>query len=260
MIRPARFFLPLVLLAACAAPAFPADSAAVAAARRALRAAVSRSDADALLKARARFLALSSAEPDLAVLHGWVAVADWRVAPLLLAKDRTQAERYAKDGLEHLEAALKLDERCADCWALKAGLHGFLITFDPASGMTLGPQTMTELGRAQGIAPNNPRVWLLDGINTLHMPVAFGGGPARALDKLRRAQELFAAGPDSGAFDWGREDAWIWAGRVAAQQHDYAAADSCYAKVLALDPDNAWVKQRLLPELNEARAKQEKQP
>ncbi len=260
MTLPARLFLPLLLLAACAAPAFPADPAAVAAAQRALKAAVSRSDPEALLKARARFMALAGAEPDVAALHGWVAVADWRVAPLLMAKDRAQAERYAKDGLEHCEAALKLDERCADCWALKAALHGFLITFDPASGMTLGPQTMAELGRAQAIAPNNPRVWLLDGINTLHMPVAFGGGPARALDKLRRAQELFAAGPDTGAFDWGREDAWIWAGRIAAQQHDYAAADSCYAKALALDPDNVWVKQRLVPELNEARSKPETKP
>jgi tetratricopeptide (TPR) repeat protein len=248
------------LVLVCTAPAHAADPGAVAAARRALRAAVNRWELAPLLQARARFQALSRGEPGSALLHYWVAVATWRVAPLFPEKDRVQAERLCQDGLDHCEAALKVDRRLAGVHAIEAALEGLMTRFRPGEMMTRGMKMEEDFGRARELDPSDPRVWLLDGINTLHKPEPFGGGPAAALEKLRKAQGLFAAAApaDSTAPDWGYDDALLWMGRTTLELKDSTAAQALFEKALQVNPDNGWVKNVLLPRLERARGGQEK--
>ena len=245
-----------VLILCCASPVRAADPGAVASARRALQAAVSQGQLEPLMKARARYQALSAAEPGSALLHYWVAVATWRTVPLLKEKDRTQAERMCQDGLDHCEAALKLDRGFAGCHAIKAALQGLMLRFRPAEMMTLGLAIDESFGRAHDLDPKEPRAWLLDGINALHKPEPFGGGPAAALLLLRRAEEIFAAGApaDSTAPDWGHDDTLLWMGRAALAKKDSAAAETLYQKALEVNPEHAWIRQVLLPRLRAARS------
>ncbi len=242
---------PLVALSVLAAApaAHAADPAAVAATRRALQAGVDSAAARQVLAARARFKALSEAEPDVSLLHYWVAVADWRLVPLMGRGDRTKAERYCREGVAECDAALKLDERSAEALALKGGLQGLLIGFDPSALMTLGPEATLNLSRARELDPENPRAWLLDGMSTLHKPAEFGGGPKPALEKLRRAQTLFGGRrPAEGlAPDWGTEDAFIWAGQAARELGDLDTARAMFRNALEAAPRNAWVRDVLLP-------------
>ena len=260
--RPVPMLTVLSSIAVIASALIPAraaaDPAAIAAARRTLREAVSAARPEGLLKARAQFQALSAAEPGSAPLHYWVAVASWRAVPML--EDAKKAERMAADGITHCDAALKLDPTFAEALAMKAGLQGMSIRFNPASMMTLGPQSEANLGRALGMSPKNPRIHLLRGIATLNKPAAFGGGAALALEILKQAQALFAADSpaDSTTPDWGRDDALLWAGRAAMSLEDFAAARGFYAAALEVNPANAWVKARLMPAAEEALAKKEK--
>jgi len=244
----------VVALVALAALAFTpaaraADPAAVAAARRALQAGVDSAAAGRILAARARFKALSDAEPGVPLLHYWVAVADWRLVPLLGRGDRARAERYCREGVAECDALLKLDGRSAEALALKGGLQGLLLGFDPSAMMTLGPEAALNLSRARELDPESPRAWLLDGMSTFHKPAEFGGGPAPALDKLRRAQALYGGrGPAEGlAPDWGVEDAFIWAGQAARELGDLDTARAMFRKALEAAPRNAWVREALLP-------------
>jgi tetratricopeptide (TPR) repeat protein len=230
--------------------------AAVAAARRALQAAVNSGQVDSLTKARARFQALSNAEPTSALLHYWTAVATWRTVPLIPPKDKAMAERMCQDGLDHCEAALKLDRSSGGLHAIKGALQGLMIGFRPVEMMTLGMAIEQEFGEARDNAPKDPRVWFLDGINTLHKPEPFGGGPAAAGEKLRKAVALYAtdAPADSIAPDWGHDDALIWLGRAALTRKDTTTAEAMYVKALEVNPDNGWVRHVLLPRLRAARA------
>jgi len=229
------------------------DPGAVASAKRALYEASGSGTIEQLVAARARFERLSAAEPKSALLHYWVAVADWRLTPRLM-KDKTKAEPYCKDGLAHLEQALRLDPKLADALALKAGLQGLSITFDPPSAMSLGPQMEEEFRRAHALAPQNPRVYLLEGLNTLNKPAFVGGGAGMALPVFQKAQDMFAkeSVADSTAPDWGRDDAYLWAGRAATKLKDWPRALELYKKALEANPTNAWVKQQLIPEAEKA--------
>ena len=248
--------LTLLLLAgsgAVDAAETPLDSAKVE-----LQRAVNAASAPAISRARAAFLAQAAADPKSATAHYWVAVADWRLAPMLLqAKDRKQASAVAKDGIGHCDRAAALDPSLAEAWALKAGLQGLMISIEPSQAMSLGPQTDANLDRARTKAADDPRIWLLDGINTLHKPGFFGGGPQRALEKLEKAQQLFEApSASTDAFGWGRDDAWLWAGRCAMKLERYADAEASFARALEINPENRWVSGVLLPAAKEARAKQ----
>ncbi len=238
----------VLLLPAPAARA--ADS--LATLRAALQSAVSRGDAAAVLAARARFAALAAADPKAAAPRYWVALCDWRAVPLLMESDRPQARRLAKDGLEQADRAVALAPQDGGAYALRAGLEGLSISLEPNDMMTLGSAAEEDLDRARRLAPDDPRVWLFDGINTLNKPAAFGGGAAPALERLVKAQALFAADTAATSPGWGHADACAWAGRAAMAQKDVAAAIAHYRKALEADPGNAWVARVLLPQADRA--------
>ncbi|MGH7726721.1 MAG: hypothetical protein ACREOU_14945 [Candidatus Eiseniibacteriota bacterium] len=234
-----------------------ADAQAVRAAKGALQKAVNQGSPEGILAARNQFATLSAAEPSNAQLHYWVALADWRVVPILSGrnKDKKSAVRYCKDGLEECERALKADEKFAEALALKAGLQGLSISLEMNSGMTMGMQMGMTMNRARDMAPKNPRILFLDGVNTLYTPEFVGGGSKKSLEKLEKAMELFAAEAAAPAPadpltpDWGRDDVYVWAGRAAVEGERYADAKTFYKKALEINPENGWVEHALLPAL-----------
>jgi tetratricopeptide (TPR) repeat protein len=124
--------------------------------------------------------------------------------------------------------------------------------------MKLGIQMEGDMGHARDLAPKNPRVALLDGINTLYKPAFVGGGAGAARTKFEKAGALFAAETvtDAAAPDWGKDDVWTWDGRAAMKAGDFKDAAAAYRKALAANPDNGWVKRSLLPEAEKKLAAQ----
>lgn len=251
----------LILLAATTIQPRPAralDRAAVAAARRDLQSAVNHADPAALAAVRARFAAMSAAEPAEPLLHYWVAVATWRALPF--QKDDKLGERMGDDALDHVEKGLAADPKFAELLAVKGALQGMVIRYKPGSMMTLGPQSGANLARAISMQPDNPRSHLLMGIGNFHKPAQFGGGPAVGDEEFQRAIEAFAkeSVEDSILPAWGRDDAFLWHGRAAMESKDPAAAREAFRKALDVNPANGWVKSSLLPEAEKALAAKEK--
>ena len=256
-------FVGLALLVAIAAavalavrPAHAAgpEAAAVAAAKTALQAAVDHGKAQEILAARAQFAALSAAAPEQPSLHYWVALASWRAVPLMKEDDaaKAQAKKICKDAIERCDRVLARAPKHADAIALKAGLQGLWLSFDPGAMMSLGMQMGQAMERARELEPANPRVAFLDGINTFHKPGFVGGGADKARVIFDEAIVLFAkttpgeaGNPD--AIAWGADDAFLWAGRAAMKEKDYAAARAYFQKALAANPNNGWVRHSLLP-------------
>lgn len=238
-------------LAMSSSPAKAADPAKVYVAKRALEHGAYAKTVDGMIAARADLEKMSAAEPKSALLHYWMTVADWRLAPRLMDK-KTQADRFVKDGLKHADLALRLDPKMAEVIALKASLQGLSIQIDPGNMMSVGPEIAMGMQHALALSPGNPRVLLLDAMGTLHKPAFVGGGADRALPKFKKSQELFdAEKADLGAGpDWGRFEAYAWAGKSAAQLGNRDGARAFYAKALEIDPQSGWVRHVLLPELD----------
>jgi tetratricopeptide (TPR) repeat protein len=254
----------LALTTLLLAPAAALDRSAFDQAKTGLEQAISRSDVAGLMTARARLRALAESEPASSELHYWVAVADWRLVPTLMNRKvgknhKEQARRLCEEGIAAAERALALDAGSAEALALKASLEGLSLSFrGPAAMMTVGPRMEGDLKRALEMAADNPRVHLLAGINAYHKPAFVGGGAKSALPEFQKAIACFArdsaaaGNAATAAPDWGRADAYVWAGRAAMKLEDFQGARGYFTQALAVDPENVWVRESLMPQAEKA--------
>ena len=257
MLMMIRFAFTALLLGASAGDVLAAAPSALDAATGALQAAVSGGTLGPVMAARGELVRLSAAEPKSALLHYWVAVADWRAVPLMQNTDKAKALKICESGIVEAERALELDPKFGEALAVKVGLQGMTFSLGGSQDMmTLGPQMEMDMVRARTIAPANPRVLFLDGLNTLHKPGFVGGGPNKALEKLREAIARFEADSAEGVGRprWGHDDACLWAGRAAMMQKDYATARDYFVQALTINPKNVWVRTSLLPAAEKALA------
>lgn len=268
--RPARQLALAAALAAAAMPiaagAAPAQAAATPttaaaptpadrdrwadSARRAIEAAATRADRAALAIARALLDRALAAHPNDPLLLHYQGYALWREASLVLGGDRP------RDARPLLQAADRVLERSAErlplpeTFALRGSVTGQLIgtSRNPLDAMRLGPRSTSLLDRAAEVGADNPRVWLVRGMNAIHTPGMFGGGLDRAEAHLQRAITLFAADrPAPPLPAWGEADAHLWLGQVHAKQGRREQARASYERALALQPGHAWVLRELLP-------------
>jgi tetratricopeptide (TPR) repeat protein len=155
------------------------------------------------------------------------------------------------DQLEMAQSALEaaLEKRdLPETRALLGSVIGMRIGTNPLRGMTLGPRSEREMDAALEAGAENPRVWLLHAIGAFHKPRMFGGGTKPALESLRKAISFFERDkPQAPAPSWGHDEAWLWLGRVLEEEEKYAEARDAYRRSLQLQPENGWVRDVLLP-------------
>ena len=138
----------------------------------------------------------------------------------------------------------------AETHALLAMTMGRMIGLDQIYSPTLGPLIPKEMNAAITMAPNNPRIWLLRGIQSFYTSQEYGGGLPVAETQLKKAIELFATdNPTPPAPFWGKAEAYVWLGQVLQKQNRIAEARAAYNNALSVQPNYPWVTYSLLPSI-----------
>jgi len=138
----------------------------------------------------------------------------------------------------------------AETHALLAMTMGRMIGLDQIYSPTLGPLIPKEMNAAIAMGPNNPRVWLLRGIQSFYTKPEYGGGDSAAEAQLNKAIELFATdNPAPPAPSWGKAEAYVWLGQVLQKQNRIAEARAAYNNALSVQHDYPWVTYSLLPSI-----------
>ena len=219
--------------------------------RVAVDAASARDDWTALEDARALAERLLATQPKDALLQHYHGYARFRLA--LIASRRHDAAvthkllADADRALASSEATLAL----AETHALRASVLGQMIglTKNPLVAMRLGPRSGTEMRRALDLAPTNPRVCFIRGLNTMYTPKLWGGGLEPAEAYLLKARELVPTDTAHAPFPtWGSADIDIALGRLHLMQHRFDAARTDFGRALVLQPENAWLRDTLMVE------------
>jgi tetratricopeptide (TPR) repeat protein len=202
---------------------------------------------------RTELLRSLAQRPDAArerLLRYTVAYAGWRLASMPDVPEREQ-EDLLDDAVTRLKAIATADARDAEASALLGSVYGLQIGRSPLKGMLLGPRASRALDDAADVAPDNPRVVLLQGVSAFNTPAMFGGGLGKAERLLRRSLELFAREPADETWpSWGRFDAHVWLGQALAQKGNREAARVEYDHALLLAPESRWVRMALIPALD----------
>ena len=251
-----RFRLSLAFIFSIAYPtlAQPADSLIVSG-RQMLQAGENANDLDSIYAGRATF-ERALADTGLAAWgHYYIALADYRIASLLVAGEENKAAtKHLESAVEHLKKATEIDPQAAEAYALMSSAYGLQIGLSPMKSMFLGPRVGKAAQKAKQLAPDNPRVVLSAAISDFNTPEMFGGSKERALQGLQRAVELFAVEEPTGPVQpvWGHSEAYAWLGIAYQNQGELESARAAFEKALVIDPDFGWVKYELLPKLDKA--------
>lgn len=222
-------------------------------ARREIETAVVRGDAERLGAARTLLERALVAFPGDPLLLHYTGYALYREATLL--QDPRERAR-ARSLLEQADSALEQSAAMPmpETHALRSAVLGQLIGVSRSrlAAMRLGPHAAAQMDRALELGPENPRVWLLRGTSAIFTPKLWGGGTERAEQYLRKALALYAADhPAPPMPAWGHADAYAWLGQVYQRQGKRDAARAVYGKALEIQPENQWVRHRLLPGLDQ---------
>ena len=254
--------LPLLLALALSLPAAclsqPADSL-IAMGRADLRAGMNRGDLDLLMTARAAFERASSDTRRAAWGHYYAALADYRIANYLLARDKASKDRassHLDSAVKNLKQVIKLDADAAEAYALLNSVYGRQISLSPLKGMLLGPRSKGALEKAERLAPDNPRVVLAAALADFNTPRMWGGNKERAMKGFRRAAALFAGEKPADPLQpvWGHGEAYAWIGLAHLDRDEREPARAAFEKALEIEPEFGWVRYALLPGVEPAAA------
>ena len=180
-----------------------------------------------------------------------LAYANWRLLGANPAPEGDDRDALADEAESMLRANLAVNDDDVEAHALLGAVYGMKIGTSMWRGMTLGRHASRAFDEARAIDERNPRFLLLKGMDVYHRPARFGGGLERAERWFRSAVGFFAARPPDAPWpSWGRLDAHAWHGRTLARLGDPNAAREQYEQVLAVEPDYAWVRDFLLPDLD----------
>jgi len=206
-----------------------------------------------MLEARAVFERLLIKSDKDWLLNYYIAYCDYRLTNYAFGEnDKKAARKYVSDGIKKLKACVNEKSDCADAYALLSSFYGNKIALNPWSGFWNGPKSGKMIEKAFSLEPNNPRTHLISGISSFYTPEKWGGGKERAKESLSKATELFYdENVEAIMPDWGHSETYGWLGLVELAMGDTNKAIINYKKALEINPDNGWVKYRLLPQIIE---------
>ncbi len=223
-----------------------------------------RGDLDELARLREEILPLVDDPAAGYLAHYWAGFASWRWA--INGTSREMSRENLKSHLEtaaaDFDAAIGLRDDFADGYAAAASVRGWLAAFqgsDAAALLELVERSQQQLTRARELAPDNPRVlWVLGGVY-LFAPPAAGGSPERAIEIYRRMLEVAEAETPvtSPLPDWGKPEALMSLAYAHLNQAapDLASAADEARAALGLQPEWFYVREVLLPQIEDARRK-----
>lgn len=202
-------------------------------------------DIETVLKALAEF----QVDDSLAASKAYqLAYGNWKLSqlylqPLANAQPRPNAKSLASKAAQtcarHARAAVEKDAGLAEALAIEAACDGHSATAHSGSA---GCANSKPLRTAVGLAPNNPRVQLIQAI------CASNSAPdPAATDRWRGVVASFEAAPPSrpGKPDWGHVEALTMLGETYLQRGDPVAARDALERALVLAPDYRQAQQLL---------------
>jgi tetratricopeptide (TPR) repeat protein len=210
-------------------------------------------DLTSYIKARGMFERALASDKEDYLANYFLAYTDYKLAVYYMQKkDKPQFQNYVDSATEILKSLINANDSDAEAISLLGTVSGIQVSMDPSLGPSKGSQNVAFTSEAIGISPDNPRVLLQKGISKFNTPEFFGGSKEEAMDYFEKSISIFENDNESNSkINWGYLDALAWLGKSQTQLGDYDAAISTYNKALQTEPNFSWVKNGLLPAVQE---------
>lgn len=190
----------------------------------------------------------------------WSGFASWRIA-INGANCGMKSEvlvKHLRTAATDFYASLRAKEDFADAYAAASLVNGWLATFtmdDPLAMRERIALAQALIARGSALEPKNPRVLWTQAAFFLYSPKEQGGSVPRAIEvyqQMHDEAERRGTNAASPLPDWGKAEALMSLGYAHMMQSDPAKAREAAQAALKAQPEWSYVKNTLLPQIEEA--------
>lgn len=198
-----------------------------------------------------RLFTLLKASPENFLLHYYMGLCDLNLAVYYYQNNNyTKFKEKLSNSVVPIKKCIELNSDFADGFVLLAQYYSYLILTDSYNMASVYNAKIQEnISIARTIEPSNPRIYLLQGINSLYTPEGYGGSVNDAKESLNRAVQLFQENKSKSSDPvyphWGYEETYVWLGKIAEIENDMELAKDYYRKSLLLNSDYSWSRYHL---------------
>ena len=162
-----------------------------------------------------------------------------------------QAKKYIKESEGNIEYLEKRSFRPSMIEAYKAAFYGYRIGLNPVLAPFLGRKSINSAKLANELNPANPFVYVQLGNIEFYRPAIFGGSKKEGLKYFLKAEELWVNSTDYSTNDWNYLSLLVTIAQAYEHLKEWDLAFKYYEKILRIEPDFEYVKDKLFPELIE---------
>ena len=163
------------------------------------------------------------------------------------------AKSLINSAVSDLKKSMSIKENFADAIALDVNCHYILYYVEPQRRLEFVRHVSNSIKKALELEPENPRIILTDAQNIYHTPAQFGGDQMKGIARYKEAIEKFKKEKAELPLpQWGLPIAYAWLGNayLNLQDENLLKAKEAFDQAVQLRHDFSWVKDTMLPQLD----------
>ena len=162
-------------------------------------------------------------------------------------KNYTLAKQYLEMGDVNLLALEKLAYKPSWTNSYKSAFYGFRIGLSMIKAPILGPKSVACANLAMKQDVKNPYGFIQYANIQYYMPPVFGGSKSEALNYYLMAQKIMEGDPVQIKENWNYLNLLTMIAQTYTQLNDFQSAKAYFVKILNIEPNFLWVKNKLYP-------------
>lgn len=246
------FFLFTICLLLSASNLFADDfSDAVLKAKKKLKQSENTNDQSALLKIRGDFERILQLKKNPWLIYYYMGLIDFSISYQYMEKqDKDAIKKYTESSLEQLDKCIGMEEGFAEAWILKFAVQSNRWVYEPDKMNDIMAKQTEAKDMSKKYDPDNPRFYLIDGMNTYYTPEQFGGGIDKAQPLFEKSYELFQIYKvqDETYPEWGEDQAMGMLAMCYIGKDKLEEAKKWIDKGLEKYPDSGFLKEYVMKE------------
>jgi hypothetical protein len=172
-------------------------------------------------------------------------------------KDMDAVKKYTESSMEQLNKSTDMRDDFAEAYILKMAVNSnrWMYEMDKMNDIIAKGAEAKDL--AQKYGSDNPRFYLIDGMNTYYTPESFGGGVSAAQTLFEKSYELFSTFKpvDETYPEWGKDQVCGYLALCCIKEDKLDDAKKWIDKGLEADPDSDFIKNNVQKEYDKKAGK-----
>ncbi|MCE1164761.1 MAG: hypothetical protein LWX07_05080 [Bacteroidetes bacterium] len=178
-------------------------------AKKNLFAAMTINDEKGIVKSRGEFERILQLKKQEWIVNYYLAFIDYSIGSSAMSdpSNKDKVKKYTESALSLIDKSILVRDDFADAYILRYALQFNRWAYEQDKMADIIAASEEARNKAEKLEPDNPRLYLMDGVSTYYTPEMFGGGAKKAVPMLEKSLDLFGKRVEKEAYypDWGKE-------------------------------------------------------